>query len=165
MGYVPRWKRKPSALPEHRPAQVALVLREMLRRTEDASRRSESMSSRAGILIASAALTAALQEGREADGWLVAAIVLSLVAAGLGVAAIFPRKMNFPDVMTARTELYRRGNIADAEWWLADRLAEQYATAARYLEFRGRILRVGFLVLVVSIFAMAMSIIIEFRGR
>lgn len=162
-----RWwtEAEESALPADRPEQVAFVLREMLRRTEELSRRSESMSSRSGILIASAALTATLQQGRDVDVWLLAGVVLSLIAACLGVAAIFPRFIRYPDVMNARQEIYRRSAIADAEWWLADRLSEQYQDAAKHLGTRGALLRTGFVVLVASILATAGSVVAEFAGE
>lgn len=159
------WWRRDVSQPSARPKQVALVLDELRRRTDELSRRSESMSARCGILIASAALVAALQEGRAVDGWLVAGVVLSLVAAVLGVVAIFPRRIRYPEIEETRSELYRRASIADAQWWLVDRLTEQYADAREFLKARGHLLRWGFVLLGLSIIATAGSVVTEFRGR
>lgn len=156
------WWLRDRSQPSARPEQVALVLDELRRRTEELSRRSESMSARCGMLIASAALVATLQQGRAVDGWLAAGVLLSLTAAVIGVCAIYPRKIRYPEIEETRAELYRRGYIADAQWWLVDRLTEQYVDAREFLKVRGHLLRWGFVLLGLSIIASAGSVVSEF---
>lgn len=161
----PMPKRPPKVIPPRkRPKHVALVLDEVRRRSEELSKRSESMSARCGILIASAALVATLQQGREADGWLALGAVLALVSAGLGVVGIFPRKIAMPSISKTRSELYLKGTVADAQWWLVDEMAQYYAKASSYLEMRGHLLRWGFVLLGVSILTTAGSVVSDFLG-
>lgn len=144
--------------PAARPEQVALALEELRRRVDGISQRSESLSARAGVLVASAALVAALQDGRNQNEAILGAVALALVAAAFGIAAIFPGRTAYPSIDDTRAEIWMRADIPDSQWWLVDRLSEQYESAAGQLERRGLFLRGGFVSLGVSILLTAIGI-------
>lgn len=144
--------------PSYRPAQVAVILEELRRRTEEMSRRSESLSARAGILVASAALIAALQDGRGTGPLILGAVVLALFAAGAGISAIFPSVIRYPTIDDTRREIFARGDVEDGQWWLIDRLTEQYADSAEHVKRRGTLLRLGFILLGLSIVLTAIAV-------
>lgn len=144
--------------PSYRTAQVALILDELRRRTEEMSKRSESLSARAGILVASAALIATLQDGRGTGPLVLGAVVLALAAAGAGISAIFPSFIRYPTIDDTRRMIFSKGDVEDAQWWLIDRLTEQYADSAAHVKRRGDFLRLGFILLGLSIVLTAISV-------
>lgn len=145
-------------VPAARPKQVAFALDELRRRVEEIGKRSESLSSRAGVLVASAALVAALQDGRNENAAILGAVALALVAAAFGVAAIFPGRTIYPTIEETRAEIWRRVDVPDSQWWLVNQLSVQYESAHRSLERRGILLRGGFVSLGVSILLTAIGI-------
>lgn len=144
--------------PTYRPAQVALILDELRRRSEEMSRRSESLSARAGILVASAALIATLQEERGTDPLTLGAVVLALLSAGAGIAAIFPSLIRYPTIDDTRRIIFAKGDVEDGQWWLIDRLTEQYEDSAEHVKRRGTLLRLGFGLLGFSIVLTAFAV-------
>lgn len=144
--------------PSYRPAQVALILDELRRRIEEMSRRSESLSARAGILVASAALIATLQDGRGTGSLVLGAVVLSLAAAGAGIAAIFPSRVRYPDVEVTQKEIFAKGDVADGQWWLIGGLTQQYQDLSEQLKRRGTLLQLGFILLGLSIVLTAIAV-------
>lgn len=144
--------------PSYRPAQVALILEELRRRTEEMSKRSESLSARAGILVASAALIATLQDGRGTGPLVLGAVVLALLAAGAGISAIFPSLIRYPTIDDTRRMIFAKGDVEDGQWWLIDRLTEQYEDSAEHVKRRGTLLRLGFILLGSSIVLTAISV-------
>lgn len=73
--------------------------------------------------------------------------------------------IRYPDVTETRTELFRRQYIADGQWWLVDRLTDQYFDASQHLRDRGRLLRAGFVVLALSILLTAGSVVSQYVGE
>jgi hypothetical protein len=144
--------------PSYRPAQVALILEELRRRTEEMSKRSESLSARSGILVASAALIATLQDGRGTGPLVLGAVALALAAAGAGISAIFPSVIRYPTIDDTRRQIFAKGDVEDGKWWLVDRLTEQYQDSARHVKRRGNLLRLGFILLGMSIVLTAVAV-------
>lgn len=150
--------------PSYRSAQVSLILEELRRRTEEMSKRSESLSARAGILVASAALIATLQDGRGSGPLVLGAVVLALAAAGAGISAIFPSLIRYPTIDDTRRQIFAKGDVEDGQWWLVDRLTEQYQDSAQHVRRRGNLLRLGFILLGLSIVLTAIAVA-ETAGR
>jgi hypothetical protein len=112
--------------------------------------RRESMNTRAGLLVASSAITVALVTVDSDSGWIRASLILGSIAAALGVIALWPRQSGIPHPDIARTELLTRGDtIAIRE--IADEKKRLANASADRLETMARIVQAGFIVLIASI--------------
>lgn len=123
-------------------------------RIASAEKRAEQFNTRAGVLIASAALSASLGSTSNGNGWTVLSLLLTLAAAGLGVLTLFPKKSDYVSLQSLRPQLLKL-SPSDAELLHADEQAKTYANRVKSLAFQGWCIRFGFSLLAASIIARA----------
>lgn len=123
-------------------------------RMASAEKRAEQLASRAGILIASAALSASLETKTIDNGWSVISFLLTLAAAVFGALTLFPKKTEYVSLLSLRPQLLKR-SPSDAELLHADEQAATYETRVKSLNYSGWSIRIGFSLLAASIFARA----------
>ncbi|MBF4632617.1 hypothetical protein ITJ42_15465 [Clavibacter michiganensis subsp. phaseoli] len=125
--------------------------------------RDSAMQQRATILIGAASIAGALQAGTSL-GWVtVSSLVLSFIAAVAGVVVVFPRTGDALDVRTMRDGLLSMP-IAQGRYKVIDTKLEILEADDRWLGIRGRIARVGFIALTLSIAIAAVAVVLPTDG-
>jgi hypothetical protein len=144
---------------DDRSEHVDVILAEMQVRLDALSRRADSTSSRAGLLIASSAITLALIEQKIPHWALVTSLILGVGAILCGVYAVFPSKANYTPLLDVREGIYTRG-ITRAKLWLADDKIRFYNESVDRLYKRGWAVRIGFVALATSVAAAGLGILL-----
>jgi uncharacterized membrane protein YbaN (DUF454 family) len=135
---------------DDRGAQVEVILVEVQTRLDGLNARAESITGRAGVLIASAAIVTSLL-GATAPHWaVVAALCFGIVSVGLGVFALFPSRARYTPLMTIRDGVYVRSPAAGRLWIVDDKI-RFYNASLRRLNLRGWAVRAGFIALLVAV--------------
>lgn len=84
---------------------------EVDRRRGFVAQRTDALTTKASILIASASLVTALQSAKTDSGWIGFAIGLSALAAVLGIAALMPRVGNELDLIATERNLWGDADV------------------------------------------------------
>jgi hypothetical protein len=144
--------------PMERPEQVSLMLEEINGRLQDISARSEAVMSRAGLLVASATVSASLIGVKQSSAfWAIVALVMSLGGALAGLSVLFPVRWQYVSLPETRIELYRRP-VSSGKLWLFDVKADFYEGAVQRLNFQGWAVRIGFGLLALAILAILIGL-------
>jgi hypothetical protein len=114
--------------------------------------RRESLHTRAGLLVASAAIATSIATAGELTQMTTGAMILGVAAAVLGVIALWPIQTDTTKIDTVRSALLR-DESADTIERIADTKFVQVRAARKRLLTKGYIIRAGFVVLLVAIFA------------
>ena len=104
------------------------------------------MNTRAGLLIASAAVSAGFATVDDPSGWLLAALVLTSVAAVVGIAALWPTASDVVSIVRTRETILPNGNAANVIQ-LADSKFRLVPQAAKRLKVRAMFVAIGFALL------------------
>ena len=145
--------------------QIHLFRQIMDARADSVTKRAEQVSSRAGILIAAAALSATLGTAGLSSAWAVMGILFTLGAATAGVAAIFPMKDNYSHLPELRDRVLSE-SPAEAELLHADDQVLSYNERVGKLKWRSGLVRAGFVLLGVSIAcraALVLGLVVSIR--
>jgi hypothetical protein len=130
-------------------SQIDLAMSELERRLEAQSRRMASAESRAGILIAAAAIVTGLLVGKPSP-LLLLSMLLCIGAVGFGIAALYPTGIQELKPKHTRDEILKRDQVAAALY-----ISRQYTALIDQQEkqiiFRLRMVRVGLILLVSSL--------------
>lgn len=153
------WRQKASDADEGEATRGGYYLDEARLLLAEVNARIESMNTRAGILIAAASISAsigALGQGRSA--WVLFALLAGLVAAVLGVIALWPTKGGQTNFDVAREALLGQPPEQSLRR-LGDSKRQQYNLRLKDLTRRAWLMRIGFLLLAVSIFASTLTVL------
>ncbi|MFS0735289.1 hypothetical protein ABC304_07640 [Microbacterium sp. 1P10UB] len=138
------------AAAEDRAEQIEVLLAEMEARLTDLRVRAENLSSRAGVLVASASITTSLLDVSASRQVVMGAAVFGLLAAALGVYALFPGRSQYANLLDLRTDILKSSK-ASATLLVADDKIRFYLAAGKRLQARGWAVRLGFLCLALSV--------------
>ncbi len=146
-------------VPEDDEKRIDALLLEVQTRLDDQRTRAEAVSSRAALLVASSAITVSLLELDVAAGWIVAATTMTMVAAGCGVYALFPKRTAYVSLMKLRSEVYDTP-LQDARARIVDEKIDFYGRAGRRLHRHGWALRLGYGALSLAIVCAGVGLIV-----
>lgn len=121
-------------------------------RMDSAVKRSEQLSTRAGMLIAAATLSATLLSSTSDNGWIALSVIFTLAAAIVGTVTLFPRKATYLSLSDARNKILNQPSV-NAELMYADEQMSIYLDREKSLTWRSWLIRIGFALLGASIFA------------
>lgn len=142
--------------PNDRVPQLRIIHEEIDAQLASYDRRLQAMDTRAGVLVAAAALAATLVSGWDGNGWLSAAIATALIGAVLGVAALYPGKASTLSGASIREKVYGRGE-GEALLWLIDQKNAMWAAKENRIVVKARLIQIGFAVFAGSIVFMFLS--------
>ncbi|TBN56471.1 hypothetical protein EYE40_03130 [Glaciihabitans arcticus] len=114
------------------------------------SARRESMNNRAGLLVASASVSAGFATVDSPSGWEVTALVLTTIAAILGIVALWPTKTDVVSIELVRDTVLPNANAASLTE-LGDTWFVMVPDAARRLKIRAYVVASGFVLLGLSL--------------
>lgn len=139
-----------AVVPDEDTARKEALLEEVQRRLEEQSGRNDSLSSRAAILVASTAITVSLLDIGISEAWVYTATACTILAAGFGVYALFPKRGQYSDLMDIRASFYETP-LQDARARLIDTKIAFYQDAAKRYKWHSRSLRLGYFSLAAAI--------------
>ncbi|MBF4619497.1 hypothetical protein ITJ44_15585 [Clavibacter sp. VKM Ac-2873] len=125
--------------------------------------RDSAMQQRATILIGAASITGALQAGTTLGWATIASLVLSFMAAVAGVVVVFPRTGDALNIRTMRDGLLTMP-IEQGRYKVTDTKLEILEADDKWLSTRGKIARIGFIALTLSIAIAAVAVLLPDNG-
>ncbi|KJL30222.1 hypothetical protein [Microbacterium oxydans] len=130
--------------------QLQILSDELDREIAQSAQRATAMEQRGAVLIGAAGIAGALRLGDNINALTLAALVLTFAAAVAGLVVMFPRKGQLLNVRAARTDILRMHPLS-ARYHLDDTKMEILEADQKWLDNRGHITRIGFVLLALSI--------------
>lgn len=145
---------------EERKVLIRALSEEVDRQRASLSGRVGALMSRAAILVGSAGIFTALQSSDAWSLWFATSVASSGLAAILGVLVLFPRSGPELDIERAEKEFWNRSDTEAIRDLSASKLAF-LRVDENALKRKGRLLRVGFVALGLSICLGAMHVLLS----
>jgi hypothetical protein len=135
------------------------VIYEALNRLDEAhAGRSESVNARAGILIAAATLSTSYLLQYLNHGWGIAGAVCGLIGVLIGLGSVFPHRQPILDIRAVTKKLSDDG-LELGYRYLIEKTSDAYYWKLRATARRAWAVRIGFLLLAVSIIAVVFILV------
>lgn len=130
--------------------QLQILSEELDREIASIAQRGTAMEQRGAMLIGAAGIAGALRLGDDVNILVVIALVLTFTAAVAGLLVMFPRRGPLLHIRVIRHDVLRMHPLA-ARYHLDDTKLDILEADQRWLNLRGHITRVGFILLALSI--------------
>lgn len=130
--------------------QLAALGAEVDRQRQGFTSRQSALNSRAALLIGSATIASGVQVSAGLESWRLLAVAATLMAALLGVIALWPRGGDEVDVAFFRNTMYTR-LARETDLRLLNAKVLAHGKDEKSLRTRQAVLRIGFVALLVAI--------------
>jgi len=128
---------------------------------DETFRANQTVYTLGGLLVGASAINASLiSAGSDVTGWMAGSVAFSLVAAILGLVAIYPRKGKFIKPERIR-EVFDSKDPLVAAKWLNEGLVEQLLDHAPKVQDRWKLISGGLIVLAAAIVCALAPIAVE----